>query len=521
MRSFVAAFVVAMVVCAALTPLARLLAIRVGALSAPGGRHVHEQPTPRLGGLAICVAFFAPLIALFFVDSPVAAMFTSETRKAAGLFAGGVLMCGVGVVDDTRGLRARYKLIAQIAAAVIAYECGFQIQAVSLPLLGELSMGIFAAPVTVLWIVGLINAVNLIDGLDGLAAGVVFFAAITNLVVGYLGGADFVCLLMASMLGAVFAFLFFNRHPARIFMGDSGSYFLGFVLAVASLAGASQKASTTVALLVPVVALGVPIFDTLFTMLRRFLERRPLFSPDRGHIHHRLLDMGLTHRRAVHIIYGLSVAFTGLSIAISMGRSWAVGLAMLTASILLIGLTKVVGYFEYLKPRAREHAKMRTRDGDLLRYALPKALRLLGAARTEEEMFAALGVAAEQAQLDVIEVIEAGGGEVGGRKAGGDEARSRRVYERREGAARQEELVSARFSLGAEASARAAIRFQWQTAAGEVTPQAEILLQVLADAVAAELVRLRSRLAPETAEDRARAEAETKAAAVVARGEAV
>ncbi|MCK6589042.1 MAG: undecaprenyl/decaprenyl-phosphate alpha-N-acetylglucosaminyl 1-phosphate transferase [Polyangiaceae bacterium] len=348
MRSFVAAFAVSTVVCGALTPAVRRLAHRVGAVSQPSARHVHERPTPRLGGLAIFVAFFAPLIGLFFVDSPVAVMFTSEPRKVLGLFLGSLVMCGVGVADDTRGMRALYKFLAQIAAGVIAFECGFEIRAVSLPLFGELSMGIFAAPVTVLWVVGIINAVNLIDGLDGLAAGVVFFAAVTNLVVGLVVGADFVCLLMSSMLGAVFAFLFFNFNPARIFMGDSGSYFLGYVLAITSLAGASQKASTAVALLAPVVALGVPIFDTLFTMVRRFLERRPLFSPDRGHIHHRLLDMGLTHRRAVLIIYGVSVVLTGLAIAISIGRSWEAGLAMLVASLVLIGLVKFVGYFEYL-----------------------------------------------------------------------------------------------------------------------------------------------------------------------------
>src|SRR5690606_22890845 len=143
----------------------------------------------------------------------------------------------------------------------------------------------------------------LIDGLDGLAAGVVFFAGVTNFVVAYISGSVMTALIMAAMLGSVLGFLIYNFNPARIFMGDSGSYLLGYVLAVTALAGASQKASTAVALLVPIVALGVPIFDTLFTIVRRFLERRPIFSPDRGHVHHRLLDLGLTHRRAVVILY--------------------------------------------------------------------------------------------------------------------------------------------------------------------------------------------------------------------------
>ncbi|NUQ74701.1 MAG: undecaprenyl/decaprenyl-phosphate alpha-N-acetylglucosaminyl 1-phosphate transferase [Polyangiaceae bacterium] len=492
MRSFVAAFAVSTVVCGALTPAVRRLAHRVGAVSQPSARHVHERPTPRLGGLAIFVAFFAPLIGLFFVDSPVAVMFTSEPRKVLGLFLGSLVMCGVGVADDTRGMRALYKFLAQIAAGVIAFECGFEIRAVSLPLFGELSMGIFAAPVTVLWVVGIINAVNLIDGLDGLAAGVVFFAAVTNLVVGLVVGADFVCLLMSSMLGAVFAFLFFNFNPARIFMGDSGSYFLGYVLAITSLAGASQKASTAVALLAPVVALGVPIFDTLFTMVRRFLERRPLFSPDRGHIHHRLLDMGLTHRRAVLIIYGVSVVLTGLAIAISIGRSWEAGLAMLVASLVLIGLVKFVGYFEYLKPRARDAARLRSRDGELLRQVLPKAVRSLAGVQSEEDLFAALGNVAAEAQLDLIDVIELGG-------EGPEKPEPKCVWQRYPKADRlRDDLMAASFCIGPEHSARAALCFRWESSAGEVTPQAEILLEVLVDIVAAELSRLRSPLAPES-----------------------
>ena len=163
-------------------------------------------------------------------------------------------------------------------------------------------MGVFALPVTVLWIVGVTNAVNLIDGLDGLAAGVTFFAAFTSFVIASISGSVFVALTMAALMGALVGFLFFNFNPARIFMGDSGSYFLGFVLATTALAGGGlqQKASTAVSLLVPVLALGVPIFDTLFSMFRRVLERRPIFSADRGHVHHRLLDIGLTHRRRGH-----------------------------------------------------------------------------------------------------------------------------------------------------------------------------------------------------------------------------
>src|SRR4029078_2410036 len=173
---------------------------------------------------------------------------------------------------------------------------------------------------------------NLIDGLDGLAAGVVFFASMTNFVVALLSQASLPALFMATTMGAIIGFLFYNFNPARIFMGDSGSYFLGYVIAATSV-GTDHKASTAVSLLVPLMALGVPIFDTLFAMVPRFLERRPVFSPDRGHIHYPLLDMGITHRRAVLIIYGVSVLLTITAIAISLGRSWQVGITLVASSV--------------------------------------------------------------------------------------------------------------------------------------------------------------------------------------------
>lgn len=282
MRTYLAAFTLAAVVSGTLTPLVRLLAFRLGAISRPGGRHVHRHETPRLGGLAICLGFFAPLVGLFFVQSAVANDFTQDISKVIGLFAGGAVLCIVGAVDDTRGIRALYKLYAQIIVAMFAFACGFRIDVIALPFIGNLSMGAFALPVTVLWIVGIVNAVNLIDGLDGLAAGVVFFASMTNFVVAWLSEASLPALFMSTTMGAILGFLFYNFNPARIFMGDSGSYFLGYVIATTSLAGAAVKASTTVSLLVPVVALGVPIFDTLFAMIRRWLERRPFFRRTAG-----------------------------------------------------------------------------------------------------------------------------------------------------------------------------------------------------------------------------------------------
>lgn len=484
MRSYVAAFVVAAAVAVLLTPLVRLLALRIGAVSGPGGRHVNAKSIPRLGGIAIALSFSAPLIALFLVDTGVARIFRESQNLALGLLVGGCALCLVGVVDDTRGVRALYKLAAQVAAASIAFALGFQINAVHVPGVGELSMGIFALPITVVWIVGVTNAVNLIDGLDGLAAGVVFFAAVTNLVVAYLSGSVLVAVLMSAMMGSLVGFLFHNFNPARIFMGDSGSYFLGFVLATTSLAGSMQKASTAVSLLVPIVALGVPIFDTLFSMVRRILERRSVFSPDRGHIHHRLLDMGITHRRAVLILYGVSIVLTVAAIGIALGRSWEIGAALLAVTVVMIGLVRFVGYFEYLHLRKRQKAHLYDRHTERLRRELPRAQERLATAEAAEDVWADLAKLAEACDLAYVAVLST------------PQASEEEIFRHDGTGASERDLVSARFFVGREAAARICIKFGWRSETEDVPPQADILMQVAADLVENALVRLGSNFAP-------------------------
>ncbi|MCL4752359.1 MAG: undecaprenyl/decaprenyl-phosphate alpha-N-acetylglucosaminyl 1-phosphate transferase [Myxococcales bacterium] len=486
MRSYVAAFLVAMVVAALLTPLVRRLGLRLGAVSEPGGRHVHRASIPRLGGIAIAVALCAPVFALFFVDSGVASGFRDASRLAIGTLIGATALCVVGVVDDTRGVRALYKLLAQIAAATVAFGFGFRIEAVELPLIGVLSMGIFALPVTVIWIVGITNAVNLIDGLDGLAAGVVFFAAVTNFVVAYLSGSIFVAALMAAMMGSLVGFLFYNFNPARIFMGDSGSYFLGFILASSSLAGSMQKTSTAVSLLVPVIALGVPIFDTLFSMVRRIIERRSVFSPDRGHIHHRLLDLGVTHRRAVMLLYGVSVVLTAAAIGVSLGRSWEVGVALLAATAVMLGLVRSVGYFEYVLLRSRQKSRFYDAHTERLRRALPGLVATLARAEDEEAVWDELRSVLDGAGFGYFEVLT---------RTSGKEACVLRWPD--EPTSNGRSLVSARFPIGRDAHARATLKFGWRSETEDVTPQCDILLQVVVDNIEAALVRLESVLAPE------------------------
>ncbi len=389
MTSFIAAFFIAALVVLVLTPYVRQAALRRGLVATTGHRHVHTESVPRIGGLAIAAAIFAPIVGLFFVESTVATLVQSESQKVMGLCLGGAVLCLVGFIDDTRGLSVWPKLLAQVLVAMFAFYCGFRIESVLLPFVGAIPMGDAALLVTVLWIVGITNAVNLLDGLDGLAAGVVFFAGISNLVVALVAGAAFSALVMSALLGAVAGFLFYNFNPARIFMGDSGSYLLGYVMAVTALVGDSSKGSTAVALLVPIVALGEPIFDTVFSVVRRYLDRRPVLSPDRGHLHHRLLDRGLTQRRAVLSLYGITVLFTVSAIAIYIGRRWQVGVALLIVSLGVLAMVRLMSgrigmresprasYGELNDPSVRVSDERRA----MAEYALrERALQRLGAA---------------------------------------------------------------------------------------------------------------------------------------------
>ncbi len=304
MYSIAIAFVTALVVTAALTPLVRHFALAAGAVDEPTARRVHTRRVPRLGGVAIVVGFMAPLAALFVLRTGFARveLFRNHTLLA-GLLAGAVVMATLGFVDDVSGVGAKRKLLVQTVAACCAYAGGLRIGSLSLPFVGEVTLGWLSLPATILWIAAVANALNLIDGLDGLAGGVAFFACVTNFVVAYLSHNLMICLFSVALAGAILGFLIYNFNPATIFMGDSGSLFLGYVLATMSLLGSSsQKSPTAIAILVPLLALGLPLMDMLLAMMRRFLERRSIFAADRGHLHHRLLDLGLTHRRAVLVL---------------------------------------------------------------------------------------------------------------------------------------------------------------------------------------------------------------------------
>jgi UDP-GlcNAc:undecaprenyl-phosphate/decaprenyl-phosphate GlcNAc-1-phosphate transferase len=503
MKSYVAACLISLVLSVLVTPLVRRFALRIGAVSTPGGRHVHSRSIPRLGGIGLAFAWAVPVVALSLRDGSMLRALEGQWLQVVTVVGGGAALCTVGALDDVRGLRSLYKLAAQVVVAIIAFACGFHIQAIHLPLFGTLEMGAFALPVTILWIVGVTNAVNLIDGLDGLATGVAFFAAFTSFVIAAISGSVFVALTMAALMGALVGFLFFNFNPARIFMGDSGSYFLGFVLATTALAGGGlqQKASTAVSLLVPILALGLPIFDTLFSMFRRLIERRPIFSADRGHVHHRLLDLGLTHRRAVMILYAVSSVLAAGAIAVSLGRSWHVGLALLSVSLVFVGFVRFLGYFEYLHFRKRQRARLRDPFTENLRRVIPRLIVSLSKASDEDVALGVLERLTTETTISCVEVLapnEAGMHQHCWTANGADSA--------------SRDLVEMVFPIGPEASAIAKLRFRFNCDVADPAPQVDVLLQILVDELYSVLLAFGSSLLP--AEERAEAEATAEAVVV-------
>jgi UDP-GlcNAc:undecaprenyl-phosphate GlcNAc-1-phosphate transferase len=468
MTSVVAAFVLAMLITALTTPFVRRAALAAGAVDEPGARRVHTRRVPRLGGIAIAIGFFLPLVALFAIHTHAALVFFSTKSISAGLVAGSLLVVCAGLVDDVKGLGAKAKLLIQTAAAVLAFAGGMRIEGIDLPWIGALSLGWFALPATVLWIVGIVNAMNLIDGLDGLAAGVTFFACLTNFVIATLTGNVYILLVSASLGGAVVGFLFYNFNPAKIFMGDSGSMFLGFVLASASLLGAgTQKSPTLIAIVVPLLALGLPILDMLMTIARRFIERRSIFSADRGHIHHRLLDMGLTHRRSVLSLYLVSVAFTIVALIAYLGRSWQIGFALFSLTAVLIAIVRFVGYFSRTIVNA---GQVREEGLEGLRRSVPRVLNRMAAAGSLEQLPALLGEFAAESGLLAIRLVNPKNIRL-----------NRWDWEspRTEGQPTLE-AVCASFEIS-DGHATLELQFLVDVATGAVGPKTHVLLQLVAD----------------------------------------
>lgn len=297
----------------ALIPLVTRLAWRVGAVAEPGPRHVHVEPVPRLGGLAMAAAVLG--VSWLAVAFPGPARLL-DRHYLVGLTCAAIPVLALGLTDDTRGLTPVVKLALQACAAMVLALFGYGVPLLTNPFGGELHSGVFNLPLTVGWTLLVMNAINLIDGLDGLAAGVVLIASMTLWWVGRMHSDVYVMFLVAPLAGATFGFLFHNFPRARSFMGDTGSQFLGLTLAAASLLE-NRKGTATVTLLFPLVALGLPIADGVLAFARRMMHKRPVFRADSSHIHHRLVHLGLTPTRATLTLWGLSAVLGGVAIVLA------------------------------------------------------------------------------------------------------------------------------------------------------------------------------------------------------------
>ncbi|HUL44377.1 MAG TPA: hypothetical protein VLY03_08475 [Bacteroidota bacterium] len=346
-------FVIPLALSLILTPLVIRLAKRIGAMDQPNERKVHRFPIPRLGGLAIYASFFLSLLLYIYLDPALHPFSAMHPRTGVMLAISLTLVLLLGIWDDVRQLTPGKKFLFQFVAAAIVYLAGFRISFITHPFNQNLlDLGIFNFPATLLWIVGITNAFNLIDGLDGLASGVAFIVSLTICMISFMKQ-DMPTAMMALLLaGAVLGFLRYNFNGARIFLGDSGSLFLGFALAILSMQS-STKGSTAFSILVPMLALGLPIMDTFLSMARRLLrsifpeeqQQKSLvkklftmFLPDRGHIHHQLIARGLSHRAVVLLLYVVSCIFGAMAFLVTVSNSFyatpiliAIGLAMVVA----------------------------------------------------------------------------------------------------------------------------------------------------------------------------------------------
>lgn len=321
-------FAIAAAISFAFTPIVKMLAIKLGAIDVPGEkRRIHKRPIPRMGGLAIYAAFV--ICTLYF---------SNMNKNVIGIIIGGTILVLMGIADDIKSLSPLCKLSFQIAAAIVLIFFGVTVKSITIPFISDNSSaytGFLGIPITMIWVIGITNAVNLIDGLDGLACGICFISAITLFGVAIISQRNTAALLTVILAGSCLGFLPYNFNPASIFMGDTGSNFLGFILAAISIQGAI-KSATAVVVAVPILALGLPIYDTLFAMARRKINHKPIMEADRGHLHHRLLDMGLSQKQVVLLMYFISMLLGLISIvAMEASNKNSYALLLIVCSVII------------------------------------------------------------------------------------------------------------------------------------------------------------------------------------------
>lgn len=338
MREIVILAMLAMIISIVFTPIVRKIAIRINAVDIPKERKIHKEPIPLLGGVVIYTAFIIGVLCKPGIVS----------KSELGIIIGATIIVLGGVIDDLKDLKPIYKLLFQIAAAVVLIIVGIEIKLITNPFSGIkefLDLTYIGIPLTIIWVVGVTNAFNLIDGLDGLAAGLAFISSVTILIIAVMNNRYEAALLTGILSGALLGFLPYNYNPASIFMGDAGAQLLGFLLASISIQG-TIKSATAFAVAVPILAFGLPLYDTLFAMIRRKMNGKPIMQADKGHLHHRLLSIGLTQKQAVLVMYLISIMLGSVAI-IAMQISNRRAYFLMTVIILVIfSLAWKSGFFK-------------------------------------------------------------------------------------------------------------------------------------------------------------------------------
>jgi len=347
----VAGFLMAGILSFVLSPVAKYIASKIGAIDVPkDDRRMHKRPIPRLGGLAVFFAFLVTVAILVPVD-----------REMQGILLGAVIIVVLGMIDDSVSLPAKFKFLVQIVAATVVVLHGTRIDVISnLNIFSEtayINLGFWSAPITVIWIVAITNAVNLIDGLDGLSVGVCTIASISLLAIAAIVSEFNIMVIAAIVAGACVGFLPYNVNPAKMFVGDTGATFLGFILATLSLQG-MFKTYAILSFAVPFLVLGLPIFDTVFAIFRRLMKGQSPMHADRGHVHHRLIDVGFSQKQTVLILYAVSGTLGIAAVLLALSGATRALLFVVTVFIvaaLAISLYRAISHHK--KRKTEENTK--------------------------------------------------------------------------------------------------------------------------------------------------------------------
>ena len=402
MRSYVTLFMLSFLAALLLTPVVRRKATDWGAVAMPdNGRHIHAKPTPRLGGVAIYLAFVATLACVPLMTNMVGDIFRANLPRLLMLLVPATLIFLFGVYDDFRNLGAPEKLVVETIAAAMVFAGGFRIENISSPFGGHWHLPLWLSFVlTAVWIICITNAFNLIDGIDGLAAGASVFALLSILVFSVAQGNPEISQLAVVLIGAALGFLRFNFNPATIFLGDSGSLFLGFMAAALSLAG-SQKGSTIVAIAIPLVSFGLPVTEAGLSLARRFVSGQSLLAGDRGHIHHKLLQHGLSQRQAAILLYAVCALFSlfGLML-LNPQRSLAASVFFVLGVGIVFGVQRLrYAEFAELGNQIKQGVTQRRRSL-AVNVKVRRASEDLSKVQTSPQLFAALETMLETNEFD-------------------------------------------------------------------------------------------------------------------------